>query len=188
MPPTTRLLIVDDSELDREIILKALSEDADRQYDITIARSFKDGLSTITSTEESWDVILLDEDLGDGQGSSLAKLVRASGLKTPIVMFTGGSLDGASNRLERFYRSGLINHWISKDSSLENLEVVRQTLHEVLTATHHDTESLTSMARGLIKRLAGKVSPDNPSKQPTWEVTDSLNRKLAMMGYIAHHD
>lgn len=82
----TRLLLVDDSEPNR-ITSSALLEA--EGFDVEVASSFASAHATIVASTAGYDLVLLDQHLGDGLGSDLVPVVREHSARSKIVVLTG---------------------------------------------------------------------------------------------------
>nr|MCU0688334.1 response regulator [Phycisphaerales bacterium] len=76
------LLHVDDSPMDRRLVRHYLK---DTGMNIV---SVETGAETMARAKESFDIILLDNDLPDTAGTALADQLRNAGVQTPIIMVT----------------------------------------------------------------------------------------------------
>jgi CheY-like chemotaxis protein len=81
-----RLLLVDDSESNR-LVLGSLLED--EGIDVDLAESFAAARTRITTVTTAYDVVLLDQHLGDGLGTDLVPIVRRAMAQTKIVLISG---------------------------------------------------------------------------------------------------
>ena len=79
----TKLLVIEDNKP----LAKSLRGWLSRQYDITVAFSGHAGISHLA--KESFEVIILDLGLPDLPGQEVCPQIRASGIKTPILVLTG---------------------------------------------------------------------------------------------------
>ena len=80
-----RILAVEDDELDRRIIRKAL-KDSGIEHELFFAEDHQSGEEATTGKE--YDCIFLDYHLPGGTGLELLKTIRASGNTSPIVIVT----------------------------------------------------------------------------------------------------
>jgi DNA-binding NtrC family response regulator len=81
-----RILYVDDSEPNR-VTLSALLEC--EGYDVSVASSCSEARQLIASG--SFDLFVLDQDLGDGLGSDLAPAVRARFPGAKVILLSGAA-------------------------------------------------------------------------------------------------
>lgn len=89
MAALRKILLIDDDDDLREALGEQLLMTED--FDCFEARNGAEGLEKIKQTQ--FDLILLDVDLPDTDGRELCRLMRKSGVKTPIVMLTGHHTD-----------------------------------------------------------------------------------------------
>lgn len=87
MAELVRVLVVDDSEDDRDLCRRALQRVQDAHYNIDEANDGDKGLARIARSTP--DCILLDYSLPGRNGIEVLKLIRASHPFTPVLMLTG---------------------------------------------------------------------------------------------------
>jgi CheY-like chemotaxis protein len=87
-PAMKRVLLVDDDESQR-VSLGILLDD--EGFGVDVVASFGEGRASIEAPSAAYDVVLLDQHLGDGLGSSLVPLVRGR-LPGAAVVLVGGSV------------------------------------------------------------------------------------------------
>ena len=108
-----QVLIVDDEKP----LLEMLSEQLQlhEEFEITTATNGSDALEL--SKNDYFDIILLDVGLPDLDGREVCKLMRKSGVKTPIIMLTGADSDadtilglesGANDYVTKPFRLGVL--------------------------------------------------------------------------------
>jgi len=90
-PGTGKLLLIEDSPADEELIRLLLAEDYGEQG-ILSARTLGAGIETLRQSEV--DVVILDLNLPDASGLKCVEGVRALGREVPIVILTGSD-DGS---------------------------------------------------------------------------------------------
>lgn len=95
MEEIIKILVVEDDEIDRMAVRRALKA-AGMKVEITVAVDCESAMSAIASatdhpplTQQSFDCILLDYRLPDGDGLYLVQEIRAAGLKLPLIVLTG---------------------------------------------------------------------------------------------------
>ena len=86
MEETIKILVVEDDEVDRMAMRRALKT-AGVSVEMVVAVDCKSAISTLN--EQTFDCVLLDYRLPDGDGLSLVQEVRAAGSKVPLVVLTG---------------------------------------------------------------------------------------------------
>jgi DNA-binding NarL/FixJ family response regulator len=101
---TIRILLVDDHSLFRESLSRLLEAEPDFQIASTCATS-AEALDAIA--RQHIDVVLLDYDLGDEQGSGFLEESRRRGFAGRILMVTAGMTDGGTLRAFEAGSSGV---------------------------------------------------------------------------------
>lgn len=106
------LLVDDDTTLREELVAQFALYDEFETHDVA---SGTEGLEAAKS--QTFDMIILDVDMPDMQGTEVAKLIRAAGVATPIVMLTGNTGDadqilgldsGANDYVTKPFRFGVL--------------------------------------------------------------------------------
>jgi two-component system response regulator RegA len=87
---TTKILLVDDDESQR-LTLGALFED--EGFVVDVAASFAEGMALLLAGAVHYDLVVLDQHLGDGLGSSLVPLVRARLPRAAVALVSGSVSD-----------------------------------------------------------------------------------------------
>jgi signal transduction histidine kinase len=82
-----RILLVDDDEDYYVLVRDLLRDAASDRYHVEWVDDWADGLSAMLS--QSFDVCLLDHDLGQDTGLALMQAARQAGCRAPILMLTG---------------------------------------------------------------------------------------------------
>ena len=80
------ILVVEDDEHSANFLEKLLKQ---QQYDVTVARGYRDAKEELEGNV--FTLVLLDWQLGDGDGYELLKEFRAEGMQTPVIMLTSQS-------------------------------------------------------------------------------------------------
>ncbi len=117
-----RLLIVDDDEIDRQGVRRFL-EKMGLPYALRTAASKAEALELLRDAD-SYDVVLLDYELGDGTGLELLASVGT----TPAVIITG---NGSEQIAAEAMRRGAYDYLI-KDPERNYLELIPLTIENVL--------------------------------------------------------
>lgn len=81
-----RLLLVDDDSGNRVTLAILLEEDG---FEVELAASFREAESRISAPEARYDVVLLDQHLGDGLGSDLVPMLREKVPSAKLVLISG---------------------------------------------------------------------------------------------------
>ena len=108
-----RVLLVDDDEILRgELVAQFALYDEFETQDVGTGT---EGLALAKA--ETFDMIILDVDMPDMQGTEVAQLIRSAGIATPIVMLTGntgeaseilGLNSGANDYVTKPFRFGVL--------------------------------------------------------------------------------
>ena len=87
--PTTKILIVDDSDCDRDTYVRYLQSEVDCFYSIVEAETLEDGLELWRSQRP--DIVLLDLKLPDGDGLELLEALSEeyTDQRLPVIVLTG---------------------------------------------------------------------------------------------------
>ncbi|HEY9637134.1 MAG TPA: ATP-binding protein [Coleofasciculaceae cyanobacterium] len=95
MEETIKILLVEDDEVDRMAVRRALKT-AGIPVEMVVAVDCKSAIEAITSHgaqdtlhEQSFDCVLLDYRLPDSDGLALVEEIRATGSKLPLIVLTG---------------------------------------------------------------------------------------------------
>ncbi|MEW6497323.1 MAG: response regulator, partial [Cyanobacteriota bacterium] len=89
MEETIKILLVEDDEVDRMAVGRALKASG-TSAQITAAVDCKSAIATLHQQNfDGFDCVLLDYRLPDGDGLSLVQEVRGTGSKVPLVVLTG---------------------------------------------------------------------------------------------------
>ncbi|MFN6473555.1 MAG: hybrid sensor histidine kinase/response regulator [Nostoc sp. SerVER01] len=86
MEETLKILVVDDDEVDRMAVRRALTK-AGVQMDLSEVGDGNDAFSVLSTT--TYDCVFLDYRLPDQDGLTLIQHLRASDIKVPLVVLTG---------------------------------------------------------------------------------------------------
>ncbi len=86
MEETLKILVVDDDEVDRMAVRRALKT-AGVQVELSEAGDCHDAIATLANT--SFDCVFLDYRLPDEDGLTLINEIRSRGIKVPLIVLTG---------------------------------------------------------------------------------------------------
>jgi DNA-binding response OmpR family regulator len=84
---SVNVLLIDDDEDDYVIIHDMLRTNERDRYRVEWISAYQEAKERLK--EDQWDVILVDYDLGTGDGLELIQLARQNGVKAPLIMVTG---------------------------------------------------------------------------------------------------
>ncbi|MBD2177325.1 response regulator [Pseudanabaena sp. FACHB-1998] len=132
--PLITLLIVDDSESDRQTYMRFLKSEEYRTYQFIETETLEDSLEIYRS--QPLDMVLLDLNLPDGNGLEFLEEIRRVrvGRKLPVIMLTG---QGDEKIAVRAMKLGAADYLV-KDAVTATLlnTTVKQILHEVELGLH----------------------------------------------------
>jgi DNA-binding NtrC family response regulator len=87
MKPVLRVLIVEDSEFDAQMITSLIRKSG---YDVITERVETAEVMQRSLQHKKWDIILSDYNLPTFSAPEALKLVQASGLDLPFIIISGG--------------------------------------------------------------------------------------------------
>jgi two-component system response regulator TctD len=149
-----RLLLVEDTEDLAEALLKHL-----RQCDHTVdhAGSLRAAEGFWSTERDSYDVIVLDIELPDGEGTTLLKQVRASGLPVGILVLTA-----RSEVEDKVYLLDVgADDYLTKPFALDELDARLRAVKR------------RHLSRPLVTQTIGPLSYD-PTNRTVWIGSDQL--------------
>lgn len=158
---TVRILIVDDHSLFRESLSRLL--EADPGFSV-VGQCGTVGEAVAAYSEAPTDIILLDYDLGEEQGSRLIPEVKSHFKGARILMVTAGMSDATSLQAMEAGASGIF----LKHSSLEQL----------VTAIHQVAKGEIWLDKGVAHTLFGNRSPQRDSLERARPLTSRQNEVL----------
>lgn len=123
MEETVKILIVDNDEVDRKVIRRAL-ETAGVKMEWTECYSCADAIATLQ--QQQFDCVFLDYHLPDADGLSLVQQVRRLGITVPLVVLTG---QGDEQIAVQLMKAGACDY-LSKDKLTPDAlyQILRYTL------------------------------------------------------------
>lgn len=144
MSENTRVLYVDDSPLDRELVRDALVRDGDG-FDLVEAASREEFEARLA--DGGYDIVISDFNILGFEGLQVLEAVNASAPETPVVIVTGtGSEEVAVEAMKR----GAADYVIKSTSHIQRLP---HTLLSVLERRRTEREHVERIDRQ-IQRLA----------------------------------
>lgn len=127
-----RLLLIEDNELDRRVLLRHLADFPDARFDVTTVGGLNEGLQALA--DGSFDCVLLDLSLPDSAGlAAIDRLLDQPG-DAPVVVLTG--LDDPTVAVEAVDRGAqdyLTKHRIDP-------EVLGRSIRYAIARHHGDTQ------------------------------------------------
>jgi DNA-binding NarL/FixJ family response regulator len=122
MQQPIRILLVDDHSLFRESLSRLLEAEPDFRIVATCA-TVTDALTVLKG--ERVDIVLLDYDLGDEQGSAFLEEARQQRFQGRILMVTAGMGDAATLRA---FESGASGVFLKHSPPAQLIEAIRQVM------------------------------------------------------------
>jgi PAS domain S-box-containing protein len=136
---TLKILLVDDDDIDRMAVRRALRA-AGVLADIREAASGADGLAALAA--DQYDCVLMDYGLADRDGLSVLREARAAGVKSPIIMLTG---QGDEQLAVEIMKAGASDYLPKSRVSLDHL------VQSVRTAIRvHEADQKTAAAVAMV--------------------------------------
>jgi two-component system response regulator RegA len=89
-----RILLVDDSDSNR-LVLGSLLED--EGLHVEEARSFAQAREKLAESGATYDLVMVDQHLGDGLGTGLVPIVRSQAPKAKVMLISGSAEDHAES-------------------------------------------------------------------------------------------
>jgi DNA-binding NarL/FixJ family response regulator len=139
VPGSARLLVVDDSSVDRRMVAQLLQPMS--EVSVSFADSLRAGLDAIA--RESPAIVLTDLILPDGEGLELVKRVRAEYPHTHVILMTAY---GNEEVVIRALRAGAANYISKKDLAADLVPLARKLL-EIAAWSHERVRILRCMVR-----------------------------------------
>lgn len=147
-----RILLVDDHSLFRESLSRLLQAEPD----FRIAGSCASATEALSLLErEPVDLVLLDYDLGEEQGSALLEGARQRGFKGRILMVTAGMSDSLTLRTLESGSSGI---FLKHSAPGELLEAIHKVMNGEMWLDSRAVRSLVS--------AASRRPDEQPATQP----------------------
>ena len=120
MAQEIRILLVDDHSLFRDSLSRLLQTEADFRI-VGSCATIAEALTVISNEEP--DIVLLDFDLGEEQGSVALDEIRKNGFKGRVLMVTAGMSDAATVRV---LESGSEGIFLKHSSPAQLVEAIRR--------------------------------------------------------------
>jgi DNA-binding NarL/FixJ family response regulator len=120
MAQEIRILLVDDHSLFRDSLSRLLQTEADFRM-VGSCATMAEALTVIAS--EKPDIVLLDYDLGEEQGTVALDEIRKNGFKGRVLMVTAGMSDAATVRV---LESGSEGIFLKHSSPAQLVEAIRR--------------------------------------------------------------
>ncbi len=140
MEETVKILVVDDDEIDRMAVRRALKS-ACVQMELSEACDCKEAIAILQ--QKHFDCVFLDYLLPDGDGLALVQQIRALKISVPLVVLTG---QGDEQIAVQVMKAGACDYLSKNKVSPDNLEQVLRYAIRV-----HNAEKQTAIANQKLK-------------------------------------
>lgn len=122
--PKTRILLVDDDEIDAMSFERALKKSVYNNYQLQYCKDAQDALENLGSAE--YDCIFLDYQLPGDNGLDLLKKIREKGVNTPIAVMTS---QGDEKIAVEMMKAGAFDYFPKAEVTSENItKIIRSGL------------------------------------------------------------
>lgn len=159
------VLLVEDSEVDRTIVLRRLKA-ADGFWQCVTATSVAEALEYLQSSEHTLDVALVDWQLPDGFGGRVLEAARALERPVPVVMMTGGGredvegtiADGAQDFMSKPIHKHTPLGRILRYAMLRDSHLRLQRERSAAAEAAERNESMARLAAGVAHELSNNLA------------------------------
>jgi signal transduction histidine kinase len=144
MPERVKILVIDDSEDDRDLYRRALASYEDVVYEVCEAADGNTGISLIEQNNP--DCVLLDYSLPGRNGIEVLKIIRARNSFVPIVMLTGqGNESIAVLAMQEHAQNYIVKSAVTRDQihHVVQLAIAHCSMAKRLQQQRHSLELFT---------------------------------------------
>jgi two-component system nitrate/nitrite response regulator NarL len=152
MPQPIRILLIDDHSLFRESLSRLLEAEADFRIVATCA-TVAEAIAAIAT--EPADVVLLDYDLGDEQGSAFLDEVKKRRLPCRILMVTAGMSDTGTLRA---FENGATGIFLKHSPPAQLIEAIKKVAGGEMWL---DSRAVRSLVAGVSEKSDSQQSPQS---------------------------
>jgi two-component system nitrate/nitrite response regulator NarL len=152
MPQPIRILLIDDHSLFRESLSRLLEAEADFRIVATCA-TVSEAIAAIVT--EPADVVLLDYDLGDEQGSVFLDEAKKRRLTCRILMVTAGMSDTGTLRA---FESGANGIFLKHSPPAQLIEAIKKVAGGEMWL---DSRAVRSLVAGVSEKSDAQQSPQS---------------------------
>jgi DNA-binding NarL/FixJ family response regulator len=152
MPQPIRILLIDDHSLFRESLSRLLEAEADFRIVATCA-TVAEALTAMET--EPADVVLLDYDLGDEQGSAFLDEAKRRRLSCRILMVTAGMSDAGTLRA---FESGATGIFLKHSPPAQLIEAIQKVAGGEMWL---DSRAVRSLVAGVSDKSDAQQSPQS---------------------------
>ena len=129
---SAKILVVEDDRIDRMIAVQALG----KHFDVEEAADGSEGLAK--ANENNYDLILLDVEMPEMNGSEMLRAMRDQGNDTPVILLTGEVRTSVIGELMGY---GISNYIVKPVPPHELVAKATSMLKEIMSARDRAAES-----------------------------------------------
>src|SRR6187200_831013 len=168
MPPTIRVLVVEDEQKVANALKEGLEGEA---YDVTVERTGEGAFFRVNT--ETFDIILLDLGLPGRDGIEILAALRQRGLKTPVLVLT--ARDSLTDRVQGL-DAGADDYLVKPFAFAELLARLRVLLRRGRPEQQETVLRAGGLELDLLKRRASRGGVELELKPREFEVLEYLVR------------
>lgn len=162
MPEQLRVLLIDDSQMDTQVVLRLLSHDCEPAAVISTAQGLNEGIARVGSG--NFDAVLLDLFLPESSGLDTLYRFRAACPTMPVLVLTGADSEELAIEAVRAGAQDYLLKWNFPPDSL--IRAVRYALERQrrreLEACIRSTETELRVAHEIQQKLCPAAVPELP--------------------------
>ena len=129
---SAKILIVEDDRIDRMIAVQALG----KHFEVEEAADGSEGLAK--ATENEYDLILLDVEMPEMNGTEMLRSMRDKGIETPVILLTGEVRTSVIGEIMGY---GISNYIVKPVPPHELVAKASMMLKEIMSASDRASES-----------------------------------------------
>lgn len=182
------ILLIDDSEDDREFFIECISEDTTLDWEITQAETGQEGINLLKSAH--FDCVLIDYSLPGHNGLKVLEFIRNENAEVAVVMLTGqGSERIAVEAMKAGAQDYITKPEFNRESIIATIaDAIQQRKDEISILQRANYDHLTGLAgRSLfLDRLDSAVARHSRSKRKFTLLFIDLNKFKVINDTFGH--
>ncbi len=184
---TRKVLIVDDSEVEFEILKSLFAKNSFHQYKLSWVKTKSEAVSKILSNE--YDVHIVDYNLGQDSGIDLIKEVKEKGCGDPFILLTSFGHEAVDREAQAL---GVDEYIIKEDLSFYTLDKsIRYALERKKTESifmEQQAKLLKSIKMSMLGELVSGVAHEVNNPISLLSLLLANMKKKALMGKLTGED
>jgi two-component system OmpR family response regulator len=168
-----RVLVIEDEPAVARVVARALEQETEYAVDVDVSDRVAEG--TRRALDESYDAILLDLELPDGNGLEVVRALRNSGRNTPILIMTGR---GDDESIVRGLDAGADDYLLKP---LNSNDVLRARVRAAIRRGGSGPPDQLSLGELFVDRLARVVTGANGAP------VSLTPKEFSMLEYLLLH-